>query len=138
MKCYLAHPVTDYGKPRQARAVAAIVAEGWEVENPDSPIHHACYQCNGMAYFIEVVEACDALAFLRFESGEIGAGVAKEIGTALRCRIPVYDATSGNLKPTGVCMPIGVLSVDATRLKLASIRATNPAQTTNKPVQLPT
>jgi hypothetical protein len=124
MKCYLAHPVTDYGgSERQLRAVSAITSRGWTVESPDQPIHQAAYERRGMRHFLGVVEQCEALAFLRFETGEIGAGVAKEIATALSCRIPVYDATSGYLKPTGVVMPLGVMSVDETRAKLSHLNS---------------
>lgn len=122
-KCYLAHPVTDYGgTARQKRALGAIEARGWPIENPDSPAHSEAYQRRGMAHFVEVVEGCTALAFVRFPTGEIGAGVAKEIATAIRCHIPVFDASSGELKSTGCMMPGPVLSVEDTREKVRELR----------------
>ena len=119
MKCYLAHPVTDYGgSERQKRAIAAIEARGWTVENPDSQVHQEAYKQHGMAHFLEVVEGCDALAFLRFTTGEIGAGVAKEIERALQLRLSVFDASGGDLKSIGEMMPFPVLSVEDTRALL--------------------
>lgn len=119
MRFYLAHPVSDYGgTPRQVAASKLIEDAGHTVENPDQPIHQQAYKAHGMDHFIEVVEGCDALAFLRFADGSIGAGVGKEIEAALRAGIPVYDASDGRLEPTGLMIPEGILSVEETRAKL--------------------
>ncbi|TGQ19267.1 hypothetical protein [Mesorhizobium sp. M00.F.Ca.ET.217.01.1.1] len=123
MRMYLAHPVTDYGTKRQADAVSLIHANGWAVENPNQPHHEAAYKQYGMAHFAEVVEGCDGLAFLRFPSGAIGAGVAREVETALRCCLPVWDVSGGKLVGIGTMMPFPVLTVDETRALIAEIRA---------------
>lgn len=123
MRCYLAHPVTDYGgSARQLAAVAAIEAHGFAVENPDQHIHQEAYRQHGMQHFLDVVEDCDALAFVRFDDGYIGAGVAKEIECALRRGLTVYDASEGYLDPTGTMMPECVLTVEQTRAKIAYLR----------------
>lgn len=115
-KCYLAHPVTDYGGTRrQLRAIEVIESRGWVVENPDTPPHQEGYRHRGMGHFIDVVSACDALAFMRFPSGEIGAGVAKEIERALQCKLPVFDVSDGKLHPVGHSMPGPILTVEKTR-----------------------
>lgn len=123
MRCYLAHPVTDYGgTARQRAAIAAIEAKGWKVENPDKPWHQSGYQAGGMGYFLDVVENCDALAFMRFPCGAIGAGVAKEVERALQRGMPVYDFCKGQLKPTGNMMPGPLLTVEETRGMIARLR----------------
>jgi hypothetical protein len=96
---------------------------GWTVENPDQHIHQDAYREHGMQHFLDVVEDCSALAFLRFEDGYIGAGVAKEIECALRHGIPVYDVSEGSLDPVGNMMPECVLTVEQTRAKLAYLRS---------------
>lgn len=115
---YLAHPVSDYGGPRQLMAVAAILARGFKVENPDQPHHQAAYRTHGMDHFREVVAACDGLAFLRFPCGGIGAGVAKEIETALRLGLPVWEVKGVELVPVGTMMPFPILTVEETRSRL--------------------
>lgn len=117
MRIYLAHPITDYGTPRQAEAIAALEARGFQVVNPDAPEHEAGYRQQGMAYFTNLVEACGALAFLRFPGGSIGAGVAKEIQAALGLRLPVYDMDRGFDDFLGFALQ-SVLSVGQTRSKI--------------------
>jgi hypothetical protein len=75
-----------------------------------------------MAHFVEVVEDCDGLAFLRFYDSTIGAGVAKEIETALRRGLTVWDASDGDLLNIGSMMPTPILTVEQTRAKIAEIR----------------
>lgn len=117
MRCYLAHPITDYGTQRQADAVAVLEARGFEVVNPDAPEHEAAYRQRGMTYFTELVQGCGALAFLRFLGGSIGAGVAKEIQAALDLRLPVYDLEGDFADFLGFALQ-SVLSVDQTRSKI--------------------
>ncbi|HUO62022.1 MAG TPA: hypothetical protein VMT96_01040 [Candidatus Bathyarchaeia archaeon] len=90
-RCYFAHHVTDYDTEREQAAVEAITNHGYIVVNPNSPEDDVAYRERGMEYFVERVQGCDALAFQRFESGEIGAGVAKEIGTAVASGLPIYE-----------------------------------------------
>ena len=127
MRVYLAHPISDYGTERQARALALMRSEGWEIENPDLPHHARAYEKHGMQYFTEVVEDCDGLAFLRFPDGSIGAGVAKEIETALRRGLTVWDASSGKLVSIGTMMPYPVLSVQETRELVAAQKSHHPS-----------
>lgn len=123
MRVYLAHPVTDYGSHRQARAIDFLRANGWQVENPDQPHHASAYRSHGMEHFTEVVADCDGLGFLRFPDGSIGAGVALEIETALRRGLFVWDLSSGRLESVGTMMPAPILSVDETRTMIATLRA---------------
>lgn len=132
MRIYLAHPVSDYGSQRQADAIALVTARGWTVENPDQLHHARLYQERGMDHFIEVVEGCDGLVFLRFPDESIGAGVGKEIETALRRGLMVWDASSGQLESIGTMMPCPVLSVEETRQALGRFFVRTPAPHTRE------
>lgn len=122
IRCYLAHPVTDYGgSDRQRAAIRLIEAAGMSVVSPDSADHETAYRARGMAHFIDTVATCDALAFLRFEDGTVGAGVAAEIEAALGRSIPVFEITPAGLVSRGT-VPCA-LSVDETRAKIMAIRA---------------
>ena len=118
--CYLAHPISEYGSVKQAKAIALIKRAGWDVLNPDTTAHQQAYQSaggKGMDYFIKLVKKCNALAFMRFPDGHIGAGVGKEMLTAFEMGIPVYEIDNGILVPTSK-MPKNILSVDETRERI--------------------
>jgi hypothetical protein len=121
MRCYLAHPITDYGGSfRQQRAIKAIGDRGGAVENPDMPWHQDGYKSHGMDYFLDVVRTCDILAFLPFPNGKIGAGVGKEIEAALTAGLTVFDVTA-DFAPLTMMPP--VLTVEETREEIARLRA---------------
>src|SRR5690606_11353674 len=90
-KVYFAHPVSDYGTALQAAVLKELASSWHEVENPDSPQHQEGYRQHGMAYFEAIAATCDALAYLRFRDGTIGAGVAKEIAAAARAGRPIFE-----------------------------------------------
>lgn len=129
MKIYLAHPVTDYGSERQAKALAALRAHfvddlGYrhlEIENPDQPHHQTGYDKHGMEYFKGVVESCWSLAFMRFTDGSIGAGVGREIGWAIKDDKMLYEVFNGRVYPTHY-RPTPILTVEETRATIARIR----------------
>lgn len=75
-----------------------------------------------MAYFANVVRTCDGVAFMRFPNKKIGAGVAKEIQTALDAGKPVCEIVRGKLQHVAE-MPSGVMSVDQTRAEIKRIIA---------------
>jgi len=121
MRVYFAHPVSDYGTPRETAAAAVMEAVGWSVENPNQPHHQRGYDAGGMGYFEQIARACDGLAFMRFPNGAIGAGVGKEVGAALDASKPVYELFDGEVHlVTG--MPTPVLSVAATRALLTELQ----------------
>jgi hypothetical protein len=122
-RCYFAHPVTDYGgSTRQIESIDRLVAAGWSVVNPDHPDHQAGYRDHGMQHFLDAVGTCDALAFLRFPNGDVGAGVGKEIEEALRLGLPVYDVADG-MRP--ITARPAVLTVDDTRALIRSLSVDN-------------
>ena len=122
MRVYFAHPVTDYGTERERRALDDLAAQGWYVENPNQPQHQAGYDRDGMVYFQRLAASCDALIFVRFPNGAIGAGVGKEIDAAQGNGIPVYEWFDGETHSV-YGMPTPVLSVEDTRALLVSLRA---------------
>ena len=127
--CYFAHHITDYGTAREHDAVRTLKQHGFEVINPNATEHDASYKQQGMPYFLGLVATCDTLAFQRFPSGEIGAGVGKEIATAADYMLPVYEIIDAKLielttQEAGTVVSSS-LSVEATRALLAEIRAAN-------------
>lgn len=127
MRVYFAHPVSDYGTPRETAAAAVMEAVGWSVENPNQPHHQRGYDAGGMGYFEQIARACDGLAFMRFPNGAIGAGVGKEVGAALDASKPVYELFDGEVHlVTG--MPTPVLSVAATRALLTELQRRREAE----------
>lgn len=121
MRIYFAHPVSEYGTPFQAAVLKELASSWHEVESPDAPHHQEGYRVGGMAYFEGVIAGCDALAYLRFPDGTIGAGVAKEIAAAAGSGKPIFEVhtAGGAIHVSASCPKPGpVLTVDQTRLKL--------------------
>ena len=120
-KIYFAHPITDYGTQRQARAVAYLESQ-WEVVNPDKPEHQEGYKAEGMAYFERLAAGCDLLAFMRFPDGSIGAGVGKEIEAAKLAGVRwILEYFDGQIYPV-YGDPTPILSVEATRATIRRLR----------------
>lgn len=81
-----------------------------------SPEHEENYRKFGMGYFVDIVGRCDAVAFIRFPDGAVGAGVGKEIAS---CKGPILDVTYGFMVPSD--RDAGpVLSVEETRARIAA------------------
>lgn len=130
MNIYFAHPITDYGTERQASAIAAIeeyLGDAWQVENPDQPHHQVGYSEEGMLYFERLAASCDAIAFMRFPDGSIGAGVGKEIDAAQGSGRAVYEYFGGDLHAV-YGMPTPILSVEDTRAAIKRYRVVAPTR----------
>lgn len=82
---------------QQSQAIRILAAAGFDIENPDQPHHQAAGQERGIAYFADLVTACDAICFLRFDDGSIGAGVAAELDAARLGNLEIYEITEGIL-----------------------------------------
>lgn len=126
-KIYFAHPVTDYNTEREARGVRTLELVGYEVINPNGSEHENSYSKEGMEYFKRIVKGCGALAFMRFPEGQIGAGVAKEIGWAHEEGSPVFELSDEGRRMSyrsiePITLEPDVLSVDATRALIRSLR----------------
>jgi hypothetical protein len=118
MRLYFAHPITIYDTEKERRCIALIKENGHSVENPNQRHHHLAYKLRGMKHFDEVVESCDGVAFLRFSDGMISAGVAREIQTALRMGLPVFEIVNDELVVRQSLVAGSVLSIDKTRLRI--------------------
>ena len=116
-KLYFAHPVSDYGGPRQVAALRLFAEGRWAVVNPDTRAYQIGYAEEGMPYFLGLVEACDALAFLWFPDGAIGTGVGAEIAAAFAAGLWVAEVCLNEPARLVVCeaLPTPVLSVVETR-----------------------
>jgi hypothetical protein len=120
-RIYFAHPITDYGSPRQAEAIA-FLSLTWQVVNPDTPEHQAGYAAEGMAYFEALAGSCDLLAFMRFPDGSIGAGVGKEIEAAQKAGVRwVLEYFQGQTYPVHG-LPTPILSVSQTRERIIQLK----------------
>jgi hypothetical protein len=90
--------------------------------DPDTPEHQAAYHSAGMSHFMDMVAGCQALAFLRFTDGAIGAGVGLEIARALQLGLPTFDISAGRLEPVHV-LPVPLLSREQTRERTSRLLA---------------
>lgn len=113
MKCYYAHPISDYGTLIEKLDIMVLDAMGYEVVNPNTPELDAAYKGRGMEVFIELVDQCDVVAFRGFIDGKIPAGVGMEVIRALETHKPFFEM------PT----PIGprILTVEQTRARLKEL-----------------
>ncbi len=94
-KIYYAHGLYLYDTEQEERDIGTLHDLGFEVENPNQPKHQENYdKMGGMAYFEEVVRACDALAFRAYPDLNIGAGCYKEIVWAMRDNKPIIELPS--------------------------------------------
>jgi hypothetical protein len=127
-KLYFAHPKSDFGgTDRQLTALSAIkdafFLNDVDIINPDEDGHQRGYADYGMDYFGDIIRSkCNSLAFLRFPNGGIGAGVAREVATALAHGLAVFEVFEGRIYPT-LSMPGPILSVEDTRATLRSLAA---------------
>ena len=100
MRVYYAHSVSIYNTKREDRDLKLLQQLGFEVVNPNDPVHEDGYTSlkeqtgNGMPYFNQVIEDCQVLAFRAHPDGTIPAGVAKEIDVAIQANIPVIELPS--------------------------------------------
>lgn len=121
-RLYYAHPMSDYGTEHERRVEAAL-ARRFTVVNPNRPEHQAEARVRRMAYFLELVEGCEALAFQRFPDGTLGAGAALEAAHALKHGKPVFEIREDGYVLLPVMELTDVLTVEQTRVALRRFRA---------------
>lgn len=134
-RIYLAMPVTAFDTAVERKCTHALEAVGWTVVSPNAPEHQAGYQAGGMPYFMNIVAGCDALAFVRFDDGTIGAGVAQEVMTAfvhgkLILRMAEdweYEGYEAEPCDRYVFEGGWILTIEETRAKIAAIRSERTA-----------
>lgn len=112
LKCYYAHPISDYNTEIENQDIRKLESLGFEVLNPNNVEYEKDYKLHGMTTFLKLILQCDCLCFRAFDDvrATIPAGVAKEIAYADNLEKPVFEIT----------LAIGdrILSVDDTRAKL--------------------
>ena|SRR5271166_1004661 len=88
---YYARPMSLYGTKQEARDISTITRLGYEVLEINTPAIQAEAKVKKMDVFKPLVQRCHALFYRSFIDGQIGAGVAAEIGWALDMNIPVME-----------------------------------------------
>lgn len=98
-RCYFAHPKGYYGSSLARDAIARLASAGYDIEDPSLPEHQKeCRKLEQpMAYFEKLVASCDAICFIRFDDGAIGAGCAAEIDIANNSRLDILEFSGGEL-----------------------------------------
>lgn len=81
MKIYYAHSISIYNTKQEERDIKTLELLGFEVVNPNKEIHQKNYKSKGMDYFVELVKACDSIAFRSHPNGDIPTGIYKELQT---------------------------------------------------------
>lgn len=91
MKIYYAHPMSWYGTDREKDDLAVIAKStpvGTEIINPNTPdiVDQVKFSKDAglsgndiMVIFLNLVAACDAIAYRTFDDDRMGAGVAAEL-----------------------------------------------------------
>jgi len=97
MKIYYAHCMAIYNTMQEQRDMANLQALGFDVVNPNCAEHQEGCLKQGMAYFEDVVDDCDAIAFRAVSGGKIPAGVFKEIEWAKVRAMPIIELPNGIL-----------------------------------------
>lgn len=98
-RVYFAHPIVEYGTDREWRALKEIsrAFKGYEVVNPGDQDWQAsvmgAIRLLHMDFFDAVAAKCDALVFMSYADGKVGAGVYSEIQAAARAGRKIYEVT---------------------------------------------
>lgn len=118
-KLYFAHPINTYGTEEEAQILSAFQDHPtYEIVNPSDKAHQLVVSTiktefnkraeqeadpakktalreegsvKIMEYFTKLAADCDGCAFLAFDDGKIGAGIAKEIKAVLDKKGPVFE-----------------------------------------------
>lgn len=121
---YFAHPISTYCEPVEDHALSMLAGAGHTVVNPSDEAHQdACG--SDMNKWAELASSCDAIAFLPFEDGAIGAGVMEEVDTVHAQGKRVFKVdVNGNGMTEVHNWPQGerLLSVEETRARINPFR----------------
>lgn len=118
---YFAHPTNTYRTALETAAIEALLCDGWDVLNPADACHQDGYNDLGMPYFLDLIGSCEALAYMPFTDGPLGAGVAREVLEATLLGKPVFKINPASGQLIGLHTPFaGVLTIAQTRERLAA------------------
>jgi hypothetical protein len=101
-KVYFAHPMSHYNSSLEKDCLRVIqeMLPNVEIVNPNRPEYQDGYLKEGsFNYFLRIVQSCDAIAFVPYEDGEVGAGVFNELMTMLNKGGKIYQVTDGWICP---------------------------------------
>jgi len=84
MRLYFAHPMSEYGTKREAKALKAI-KKRWpyaKLFNPNHKKHQEGYETMGWLYFETLASSMDVVVAMAYPDGEWGMGVFAEMKSA--------------------------------------------------------
>ena len=113
MRAYYAHCKSIYGTPQEEIDITILQNAGFDVDNPSNKIWAARWKEHGMGAKELFAAECDLIVFRSLPSGEIPAGVAKEIVAFVARGKPVLELPSMSLRRT--------LTVEETRSYLHEV-----------------
>lgn len=107
-RLYFAHPIGTYGSRAETEALKIINQRfhGYDIINPGDA-HHMANGTGNFDYYRALVAGAEALIYLPFADGKIGAGIAGEVRTMRKKHGQIYELkvnTEGH--PTGQVMAI--------------------------------
>ena len=104
LKVYYAHCMSIYYSNQEDRDISTLVSMGFDVLNPNSEYHSNLFEefkltprgkREPMAYFTELVESCDGIAFRGIPCGRITSGVFVEVKAAIDAGLFVIELPNG-------------------------------------------
>ncbi|QYO75664.1 hypothetical protein [Devosia salina] len=116
-------PTALYDSAADIHGYAVLLSAGYSIVDPNLPLHQLGYRASGMAWFLSLIEdEADALAYMTYPDGSVGAGVAREILEAHLHGLPVFRIVDRELVPETE-MPSRILSIAQTRAENARLAA---------------
>jgi hypothetical protein len=94
MKTYYARCIAIDDTPQYDRDVKTLELLGLDVWKPTTEEKEAGYKREGMEFFLKEVDKCDVLAFRALPSGQIPAGVYKEVQRAIEMHKVIIELPS--------------------------------------------
>jgi|GEM_PF-2122224 len=107
-RLYFAHPIGTYGSRAETEALTIINQRfaGYDIINPGD-VHHVANGTGNFDYYRALVEGAEALIYLPFADGKIGAGIAGEVRTMRKKHGQIYELkVNREGQPTGQVMAI--------------------------------
>lgn len=98
-KCYYAHTMLSYGSTIEEQDIKTLETLGFEVVNPNQDwVQKECNAYaekhgsnNVMAYFKQLIDSCEVIAFRSNPDGNILSGVSYELQHAKEKKIPIIE-----------------------------------------------
>ena len=119
-KVYFARCIEQYGKEEDSEDIINFMKLGFGIIDPKEFFDKETYDDIGMQHFYNHIKKADVFAFRSLPTGNITAGVSKEIHYAHNINIPVLELNQNNMQRRRM----RTLSVEETReyLKQKGVR----------------